>query len=89
MSGLLLFFLLIAPRVALVLMYANSYLIQRAFHAFSFPYGGFLFLPLTTMAYAWMVNSGQSVTGIGVLTLAITIAADVATIVSIVFHRSR
>ena len=89
MPGLLLYFLLIVPRVALVLMYANSYVLQRALHTFSFPYAGFLFLPITTMAYAWMVDSGQSVAGTGLLTLILTVMADVGTLVCVIFHRRR
>ena len=87
MSGLWLTFFLTVPRLALVLMYVNTYSLQRAYHAFSFPYAGFLFLPITTMTYAWMVNSGQSVSGIGLITLVITVAIDIGTILSAVFHR--
>jgi hypothetical protein len=89
MSGLWLTFFLTVPRLALVLMYVNTYQLQRAYHAFSFPYAGFLILPITTMTYAWMVNAGQSVSGIGLLTLVITVAIDIGTILSAVFHRRR
>jgi hypothetical protein len=80
-------FFITVPRLALVLMYVNTYDLQRAYHAFSFPYAGFFFLPITTMTYAWMVNSGESVAGIGLVTLVITVAIDVGTILSAVFHR--
>ena len=87
MSGLWLTFFITVPRLLLVLMYVNTYTLQRAYHAFSFPIAGFLFLPITTMTYAWMINSGQSVAGIGLITLVITAAVDVGTIVSAVFQR--
>lgn len=87
MSGLWLTFFITAPRLLLVLMYVNTYTLQRAYHAFSFPIAGFVFLPITTMTYAWMVNTGESITGIAVITLAITVLADVATLLSAVFHR--
>jgi hypothetical protein len=87
MSGLWLVFFLTVPRIALVLVYVNTYDLQRAYHAFRFPLAGFLFLPITTLTYAWMVNSGQSVAGIGMLILVITVAIDLGTIIGVVFHR--
>ena len=87
MSGLWLTFFLTVPRLALVLMYVNTYDLQRAYHAFTFPIAGFLFLPITTMTYAWMLNAGQSAAGINLLTLVITVAMDIGTILSAVFHR--
>ena len=87
MSGLWLTFFLTVPRLALVLMFVNTYDLQRAYHVFNFPIAGFIFLPITTMTYAWMVNAGQSVAGIGLLILVITVAIDIGTILSAVFHR--
>jgi hypothetical protein len=87
MSRLWLFILLLAPRVALVLVYSDSYYLQRAYHIFSFPFLGFLFLPLTTLVYASVLNEGQSLAGVGGLMLAITAVVDVGTIVSAAFHR--
>jgi hypothetical protein len=87
MSGFLLVLFLTVPRIALVLVYVNTYDLQRAYHAFSFPLAGFLFLPVTTMTYAWMINTGQSVAGIGLVTLVVTVSIDLGTIFATVFYR--
>ena len=87
MSGFLLVLFLTVPRIALILVYVNTYDLQRAYHAFSFPLAGFLFLPVTTLTYAWMINTGQSVAGIGLVILVVTASIDLGTIFSTVFYR--
>jgi hypothetical protein len=60
MPCLLLFVILLFPRVALVLMWLFSTYLQRAFHGgLLLPVLGFIFLPLTTIVYAWELNSGM------------------------------
>jgi len=49
---LLLIILLAFPRIALVLLFLFSNYLQRAYHGLILPLLGFLFLPLTTLAYA-------------------------------------
>jgi len=62
---LLLIVLLGFPRVALVLMWLFSTYLQRAFHGgVLLPILGFLFLPLTTIVYAWELNNGMPTEGI-------------------------
>lgn len=87
MSVLVMLVVVVLPRIVLVLVYNNSYYLQHAFNAFTFPFYGFLFLPLTTLAYAWMMNTGQSVTGYGFLILIVTIAIDLGSLTALVFHR--
>jgi hypothetical protein len=87
MSGLVLIFFLAIPRIALVLVYNNTYDIQHAYHAFHFPLYGFLFLPLTTLVYAWMVNAGDPMAGYGLLIMICTVAIDLGSLISAAFHR--
>ena len=54
---------LAAPRVTLVLVAVFSNYIGRAYHSALWPFVGFLFMPLTTLAYAWAINSHGSVDG--------------------------
>jgi hypothetical protein len=74
---LLLIVLLGFPRVALVLMWLFSTYLQRAFHGGALlPILGFLFLPLTTIVYAWELNSGMPTEGINLLWLLIAVIID-------------
>ena len=59
MGCLLLIFFLAFPRIALLLLYFFTNYLQRAYHQLLVPLLGFIFLPLTTLAYAWMVNTGR------------------------------
>src|ERR1039458_2014977 len=77
MPCFLLLVLLLFPRVALVLMWIYSTYLQRAFHGgLILPVLGFLFLPLTTIVYAWELNSGMPTSGINLLWLLIAVIVD-------------
>lgn len=77
MPCLLLIILVGFPRVALVLMWLFSNYLQRAFHGGALlPLLGFIFLPLTTIVYAWEVNSGMPTAGINLLWLLIAVIID-------------
>jgi hypothetical protein len=66
------------PRVALVLMWLFSGYLQRAFQGgFLIPVLGFLFLPLTTIVYAWEINNGMPTAGINLLWLLIAVIIDI------------
>ena len=55
---------LATPRFAIVLVVLFSDYIGRAYETTLWPFLGFLFLPLTTLAYAWAINTNGSVDGI-------------------------
>ena len=57
MPCLILIIFVAFPRIALVLLFLLSNYLERAYHGLLLPLLGFIFLPLTTLAYAWMVNS--------------------------------
>jgi hypothetical protein len=77
MPCLLLFVVLMFPRVALVLMWLYTNYLQSAFHnELLLPVLGFLFLPLTTIVYAWEMHSGMPTTGINLLWLLIAVIID-------------
>ena len=69
MPCLLLLVVLAFPRVVLVLMYCLSTYLQRAYHDVIVLLLGFLFLPITTIVYAWMVNSHMPLAGGNLLIL--------------------
>ncbi len=77
MPCLLLLVILLFPRVTLLLMWFFSTYLQRAFHGnLLVPILGFLFLPLTTIVYAWELNSGLPTEGINLLWLLIAAIID-------------
>ena len=67
MPCLLLILVLAFPRVILAAMFLFSTYLERAYHGLIVPILGFLFLPLTTIVYAWMMNSHLPLEGVNVL----------------------
>jgi hypothetical protein len=78
MPCLLLIVFLAFPRLALLLLFFFSNYLQRAYHGLLVPLVGFLFLPLTTLAYAWMANTGRPTTGVNLVILIVAVAIDLA-----------
>jgi hypothetical protein len=76
MPCLVLIVLLAFPRIALVLLFLFSNYLQRAYHGLILPLLGFLFLPLTTLAYAWMANTGRPTTGVNLVILIVAVVID-------------
>lgn len=77
MPCILLLLVLAFPRVILVLMFLMSNYLQRAYHNLLIPVLGFIFLPLTTIVYAWEVNSHMPLTGVNILLIVIAAIIDV------------
>jgi len=74
---LLLIVFLAFPRIVLVLLFLFSNYLQRAYHGIVLLVLGFLFLPLTTLVYAWMMNTRQPIAGTNLLILIIAVVIDV------------
>ena len=87
MPCLLLILFAAFPRVALVLLFFFSTYLQRAYHGLLVPIVGFIFLPLTTLAYAWMVDSNLPIAGVNLLILIIAVVIDVGGWSSGEYHR--
>ena len=75
------------PRIALALLFFFSNYLTRAYHGLIVPFLGFLFLPLTTLAYAWMVNTGLPVAGVNLIILIIAVVIDVGGLGGGEYHR--
>ena len=76
MPCLFLILILAFPRVAIVLLFLFSHYLDRAFQSILLLILGFIFLPITTLVYAWMINSGLPVAGINLLWLVIAALVD-------------
>jgi hypothetical protein len=80
MPCILLLLFLLFPRVAIVLMYFLSNYLVRAYHSVLLILLGFIFLPLTTLVYAWEINTGLPVEGINLVWLALAVLVDIGAI---------
>jgi hypothetical protein len=67
---------LIAPRVAIVLVVLASDYIGRAYTTTFWPLMGFFLMPLTTLAYAWAINSRGSVAGVHLVVVILAVLVD-------------
>ena len=89
MPCLLVAFVLAFPRLMLVLLALFSTYLDRAYHGLLLPILGFLFLPLTTLVYAWMVNSHRPLEGANLLILVIAVVIDAGGLGGGEWHRRR
>jgi hypothetical protein len=89
MPCLLLILFVAFPRIALALLFFFSNYIERAYHGFLLPLLGFLFLPLTTLVYAWMMNTGQPTAGVNLIILLVAVIVDLGGLGGGAYHRSR
>ena len=64
------------PRVVLVLMWLFSNVLDRAYHGLLIPLLGLIFLPITTIVYAWMVSGGMPLEGFNIVLLIIAVLLD-------------
>ena len=87
MPCILLIIVLAFPRLVLLLMFLLSTYLQRAYHGLLIPLLGFLFLPLTTIVYAWMTNSNMPMEGINLLILIVAVLIDVGGLGGGEWHR--
>ena len=67
---------LMFPRIVLVCMFLLSDYLSRAYHGLIIPLLGFFFLPTTTLAYAWLVNTHRPIEGINLVILVVAVIVD-------------
>jgi hypothetical protein len=61
--------------------------LQRAYQGLLLPLLGFLLLPLTMLAYAWMTDTRQSIAGINLLILIVVVVIDLGGLSGGEYHR--
>jgi hypothetical protein len=89
MPCLLVLLILVFPRIVLVMMYFTSTYLQRAYHDLIIPVLGFFFLPLTTLVYAWLMNSHYKMEGINLVYLVVAVIIDLGGLSGGESHRRR
>ena len=76
MPCLLVILILAFPRIVLAIMFFTSNYLQRAYDNLIIPLLGFIFLPLTTLVYAWLMNTHQAIAGINLIYLIVAVVID-------------
>jgi hypothetical protein len=89
MPCLVVILVLAFPRIVLACLFFLSTYLERAYHGILIPLLGFIFLPLTTLAYAWMVNTHQDIVGINALILIVAVVIDIGGLGGGEWHRRR
>jgi hypothetical protein len=88
MPCLLLILVLAFPRVVLVLLWLfNTPYLQSVYHGLLIPVLGFIFLPLTTLAYAWIIHSHQPMEGANLIIMIVAVVIDVGGLSGGEWHR--
>ena len=64
------------PRLVMVLLFLFTTYLQHAYHNILIPALGFVFLPLTTLVYAWLTNTHRPIAGVNALILVIAALID-------------
>jgi hypothetical protein len=68
---------LVGPRVTLFLLWLFSNYLSRAYDSFLIPALGFIFLPWTTLAYAFAQNSLGGMSGLGLVVVILGVLVDI------------
>jgi hypothetical protein len=87
MPCVLVLIVLLFPRVVLIALFLLSNYLQHAYHNLLIPLLGFIFLPLTTLAYAWMVNARIPIDGVYLIVLIVAVIIDVGGLGGGEWHR--
>ncbi len=64
------------PRFALALVFIFTNYLGRAYETTLWPLLGFFIMPLTTLVYAWAVNTNGTVTGVYLVAVVIAVLLD-------------
>lgn len=77
LAALLAFFF---PRLVILILAIFTTYMSQAYQTLLWPVLGFFFLPYTTLAYAWAINSAGSVQGIYLVVVVLAVLLDLGTI---------
>jgi hypothetical protein len=69
-----------APRLIFLILWFFTDYFENIFSTFLWPFLGLLFLPLTTLAYAWSLHTYHAVQGWGFAAILLGFAIDIGAI---------
>jgi hypothetical protein len=87
MPCLLAVLILLFPRVAILLLYFFTTFFRGVYDTILIPLLGFIFMPLTLIAYTWLTKSGQAVDAFYLVVIFIAVIVDLGFVGGA--HRSR
>jgi hypothetical protein len=64
----------------MLMLYFFTDFFTRAYQGVLIPLLGFIFLPLTTIVYAWIVNAGQTIAGVYLVAMIVAVVLDLGLI---------
>ena len=64
------------PRIAIVLLYLFTTFFQGIFNTVLIPFLGFLFMPLTLLAYSWLTKTGEPVDALYLVLMIVAVVVD-------------
>jgi hypothetical protein len=68
------------PRIVIAFLWLFTNYLNRAFDSFLWPLLGFFFLPTTTLAWAWAVNTRGEVAGVHAVIVVLAVLLDLGII---------
>ncbi len=68
------------PRFVLLLLAIFSQYLHNGFQTKLWPVLGFFFMPVTTLAYAWSMNTYGQITGLGMVAVIVAVLLDLGLI---------
>ena len=71
---------LFMPRLAIILVVIFSDYLGSAYQTVLWPLLGFFFMPVTTLVYAWAINTNGSVSGIYLMAVVVAVLLDLGII---------
>jgi hypothetical protein len=77
------------PRIAILLLFFFTNFFTRVYNSILILLLGFIFLPLTTIVYAWIVNAGAPIAGMYLIAIIIAVLADIGLLSGGEYHRRR
>ena len=76
MPCLLALLILLFPRIAIVVLYFFTNFFQGVYESLLLPLIGLIFLPITLLAYTWMVKVNQPIDAFFVVVMIVAIVLD-------------
>jgi hypothetical protein len=76
MPCLLAILVLAFPRIAILLLYLLTNFFRGVYDTILIPVLGFIFMPLTLVAYTWLTKSGQPVDAFYLVVMLVAVVVD-------------
>ena len=70
----------LGSRATIAYLYMETNYLERAFDSYMWPLLGFIFAPLTTLAYTWTVLEGRSMEGPYAIVVGVAVLMDIGVI---------